>query len=52
MDCSVASHNWESYRATCYQRGLERKTDEPRSHSENFSVFDKYSGDNEQILKS
>ena len=52
MDCNVGSHNWESYNATCCQIGLERKTDEPRSHSENFSVVGKHSSDNDQFLKS
>lgn len=52
MDCSVRSHNRESYNAICCQIGLEGKADEPRSHSEEFSVVGKYSGDNYQFLKS
>lgn len=45
MDYCVGSYNWEFYNAICCQIGLENKVDEPRSHSENFSVVGKYSGD-------
>lgn len=52
MDCTAGSQNQEFYNAICCQIGLENKVDEPRTHSENFFMVGKSSGDNYQFFKS